>query len=127
MKHDRDFARLAENGPEAGQPSSNSRPAGGGNVIAFPVERTRQHLEAIMDQEGDDAGHCTNGLSTQDYREANAEDRAVYRKWGFAMVFFYGALLLTSGIVAIVVDSNSSLTKLATVSGQRTSGSARSN
>jgi len=80
-----------------------------------------------MDRQGDDAGHCSNGLSTQDYRDANPEDRAVHRKWGLAVVVFYGALLLTSGVVAIVVDSNSNLTKLATASAQRTAGSARSN
>jgi hypothetical protein len=78
-----------------------------------------------MDRYGDDAGHCSNGLSTQEYREANAEDRATHRKWGLAMLVFYGALLLISGVVATVVDSNSNPTKLATA--QRTSGSARSN
>ena len=34
-----------------------------------------------MPEHGDDAGHCSNGLSAQKYREATAEERATYRKW----------------------------------------------
>jgi hypothetical protein len=34
-----------------------------------------------MLEHGDDAGHCSNGLSAQNYRGAIAEERAIYRKW----------------------------------------------
>jgi hypothetical protein len=50
---------------------------------------------------GDDAGHCSNGLTAQKFRDAAPEDRDVYRKWLRGMVFVYGALLLMSGVGAV--------------------------
>ncbi len=93
---------------EAVQPS-NSRPADRGNLLLFP---TGQRLEAFMLEQGDDAGHCSNGLSAENYREATPEDRATFRKWVFGMAVFYCTLLLISGVVAVVVDSSAGLTRL---------------
>jgi hypothetical protein len=76
--------------------------------------------------DGDDAGHCSNGLSAQDYRGATPEDRATYRQWIFGMVIFYGALLVISGVVAIASNWDASLTKLTSLSSHATAVSARS-
>jgi hypothetical protein len=51
-----------------------------------------------MFSNGDDAGHCSNALTAQKFREATPEDRAIYRKWLRGIVFFYCVLLLLSGI-----------------------------
>ena len=50
---------------------------------------------------GDDAGHCSNGLTAQKFREATPEERKVYRKWLRGMVLVYGTLLLMSGVAAV--------------------------
>ena len=76
---------------------------------------------------GDDAGHCSNGLSAQNYRGATPEDRATYRQWIFGMAVFYGALVVVSGVVAMVVDAAPRLTQLTTLSIHSTSGSTRPN
>jgi hypothetical protein len=90
---------------------------------------TRQSLgkETVVAEHGDDAGRCCNGLSARSYRAASAGDRALYRKWIFGMVLFYSMLLLISGVVAIVVDSNPGQTKFTTRSAQPTLASSRSN
>ncbi len=76
----------------------------------------------------DDAGHCSNGLSAKDYRGATSEDRSLYRKWVVGMVGFYSALLLLSGVVAILVDANSTgQTRVTNLSAQPTAGSHKSN
>ena len=80
-----------------------------------------------MPEHGDDAGHCRNGLSVQNYREASAEERATYRRWGVGIAVFYSALLLIFGIVAIANDSGDSRTKLTSLSAHSTAASARSN
>src|SRR5258708_15161700 len=81
---------------EAVQPS-NSGPADRGNLLLFP---TGQRLEAFMLEQGDDAAHCSNRLSAENYREATPEDRATFPKRVFEMVVFYCTLLLISGVVA---------------------------
>jgi hypothetical protein len=70
-----------------------------------------------------DAGHCSNGLSAQKYQEASAEERATYRKWMRGIVVFYSALLLISGIAAMVSYSNAGLTKLTSISARLVAGS----
>ena len=57
---------------------------------------------------GDDAGHCSNGLTAQKFREATPEERKVYRKWLRGMVLVYGTLLLMSGVAAVASYSVSS-------------------
>ena len=81
MNHHQGCAGPAENRLDANQPWSNTSPAKRGKPIMFPISRTSHHLEAVMPEHGDDAGHCSNGLSAQKYREATAEERATYRKW----------------------------------------------
>jgi hypothetical protein len=83
------------------------------NLLRFP---TGQRLEAFMLEQGDDAGHCSNGLSAENYREATPEDRATYRKWILGMVVFYCTLLLISGVVAVVVDSSAGSTRFTSLS-----------
>jgi hypothetical protein len=63
--------------------------------------RTNQQDEADMFTSGDDAGHCSNGLTVQKFREATQEERSIFRKWLRGMVFVYGTLLLMSGVAAI--------------------------
>jgi hypothetical protein len=31
--------------------------------------------------DGDDAGHCANGLTAERFRESTVEERAIYRRW----------------------------------------------
>lgn len=52
--------------------------------------------------EGDDAGNCSNGLTSRRFRAATSEERAIYRRWIRAMIVFYCALLLVSGVVVFV-------------------------
>jgi hypothetical protein len=69
---------------------------------------------------GDDAGHCTNGLTTQTFREATPEERTLYRKWLRGMIFAYGTLLLMSGVAAVAsysVAEPTQLTKLSVPNG----------
>ena len=79
-----------------------------------------------MLEHGDDAGHCSNGLTAKHLREATAEERATYRKWRRAMMLFYCALLLMSGI-AIVGYSNGGLMQLTNLSVHQTVASSRTN
>jgi hypothetical protein len=78
-----------------------------------------------MTGHGDDAGNCSNGLSADNYGSASTEDRATFRKWMLGMVVFYGALLLVSGVVAVVLDSSPGLTRLTGLSTHPAIGSAR--
>jgi hypothetical protein len=94
------------------------------NLLLFP---TGQRLEAFMPEQGDDAAHCSNGLSARNYREATPKERVTYRKWIFRMVVFYCMLLLVSGVVAFVVDSGAGSTRLTSLSAHPIGGSTRSN
>jgi hypothetical protein len=125
MNPNQGAAGVAGNGPEANQSPLNSRAASCGNVIAFPINRTRQHLEAVMLQHRDDAGQCRNGLSSRDFRQATAADRTTYRKWLLGMVVFYCTLLLIFGVVAIVTDVSPGLTRLTSLSTHTTPASPR--
>ena len=75
---------------------------------------------------GDDAGHCSNGLTAQKYREATAEELATYRKWKRGTIAFYCALLLVSGI-AIAGYSKAGLTQLSNLSARNITASSRAN
>jgi hypothetical protein len=78
-----------------------------------------------MREHGHDAGHCSNGLTAQNYRGSTAEDRATYRKWIRDLVVLYGALLLVSGVVAFVSYSGGSLTQLTSLSSHSIAASAK--
>jgi hypothetical protein len=75
--------------------------------------------------DGDDAGHCSNGLSAERYHEASAEDRATFRAWTRGLIVFYTSLLMLSGLVAIVSTGDVGLTRLANLYTQATAAPPR--
>jgi hypothetical protein len=83
-------------------------------------------MEVVMFAEGDDAGHCSNGLTAQKFREATTEERAAYRTWMRGIVGFYCALLLVAGI-AIAGYSKAGLTQLTNLSARNITTSPRAN
>lgn len=76
-----------------------------------------------MSEHGDDAGHCSNGLTAQRFRDATAEERKMYRKWIRGMIAFYCALLLIVGALASMNYSSSGLTQLTSLSSYRAAAS----
>jgi hypothetical protein len=70
--------------------------------------------------DGDDAGHCSNGLSAQHYHEDSAEDRATFRVWMRGVIVFYTSVFMLSGLVAIVSTRDVGLTRLANLYTQAT-------
>jgi hypothetical protein len=73
-----------------------------------------------MLDDGDDAGHCSNGLSAVNYRDADPEDRATFRTWLRGVAVFYAAVLMLSGAIAILTYKDVGLTQLATLYAQVT-------
>jgi hypothetical protein len=76
---------------------------------------------------GDDAGHCSNGLTAQKFRDATPEERTVYRKWLRGMVVTYGTLLLMSGVAAVASYTVMGPTQLSKLSVPHASTSPRTN
>lgn len=76
---------------------------------------------------GDDAGHCSNGLTAQKFREASLEERGVYRKWLRGLVLVYGTLLLMSGAAAIASYSVVGPTQFTKLSAPHAPASPRTN
>ena len=74
--------------------------------------------------DGDDAGHCANGLNAQKFREATEDERAAYRRWLRGIIFFYCGLMFISG-VAVVTYSGTSHTQVTNLSVQQIAKSAR--
>ena len=70
--------------------------------------------------DGDDAGHCSNGLSANNYRAADPEDRSTFRAWLRGVAVFYLAVLMLSGGIAILSYKDVGLTQLATLYAQVT-------
>jgi len=68
--------------------------------------------------EGEDAGHCSNGLTAHKFREATGEEQRIYRRWLRGMVAFYCMLLLACFGVAIV-SSNLSRTQVSDLPAER--------
>ena len=68
-----------------------------------------------MPVDGDDAGHCANGLNAKRFREASEEERAAYRRWLRGIIFFYCGLLFISG-VAIATYSGTGRTQMTNLS-----------
>lgn len=68
-----------------------------------------------MSMDGDDAGHCSNGLTARKFREATSEERATYRRWIRGIVFFYCGLLFIAGVAVVNYSGTgrTDLTKLA--------------
>jgi hypothetical protein len=65
--------------------------------------------------DGDDAGHCSNGLTAQKFRDATSEEKSTYRRWIRGIIFFYFGLMFVSG-VAIVSYSGTSRTDVTKLS-----------
>ena len=65
--------------------------------------------------DGDDAGHCTNGLTARKFRDSTSEERATYRRWIRGIIFFYCGLLFIAG-VAVVLYSGTGRTELTKLS-----------
>jgi hypothetical protein len=76
---------------------------------------------------GDDAGHCSNALTAQKFRDAAPEERAVYRKWLRGMMLAYGTLLLMSGVAAVASYSVVGPTQLTKLSVPHAPASQRTN
>jgi hypothetical protein len=51
--------------------------------------------------DGDDAGHCSNGLTARRFRDATSEERATYRRWIRGIIFFYCGLLFVAGVAVV--------------------------
>ena len=79
-----------------------------------------------MFAEGDAAGHCSNGLTAQKFREAITEERAAYRTWMRGIVAFYCALLLVAGL-SIAGYSKAGLTQLTNLSVRHITASSKAN
>jgi hypothetical protein len=65
--------------------------------------------------DGDDAGHCSNGLTVRKFREATSDERATYRRWIRGIIFFYCGLLFIAGVAVVNYSGTgrTDLTKLA--------------
>lgn len=74
--------------------------------------------------DGDDAGHCSNGLSADNYRAASPVDRATLRAWLNGVAVFYATVLILSGAIAILTYKDVGLTQLATLYAHVTAGPA---
>jgi hypothetical protein len=68
-----------------------------------------------MFMNGDDAAHCSNGLTARKFRDATSEERATYRRWIRGIIFFYCGLLFIAG-VAVVNYSGTGRTELTKLS-----------
>jgi hypothetical protein len=79
-----------------------------------------------MFEHGDDAGHCSNGLTAQRFRDATAEERKTYRKWMRGMIAFC-CVLLAAGTLTLMNYSNSGLTQLTSLSSHRAVAPQRTN
>ncbi len=77
--------------------------------------------------DGDDAGHCSNGLSAGNYRDADPEDRATFRAWLRGVAVFYITVLTLSGAIAILTYKEVGLTQLATLYAHVTSPASNGN
>jgi hypothetical protein len=72
-------------------------------------------MEVGMLGDGDDSGHCSNGLSAKNYRMADPEDRATFRAWLRGVAVFYLTVLMLSGAIAILSYKDVGLTQLASL------------
>jgi hypothetical protein len=81
-------------------------------------------MEAGMLGDGDDAGHCSNGLSANRFRMADPEDRATFRRWLRGVAVFYLTVLILCGAIAILSYKDVGLTQLANLYAHATAGSA---
>ncbi|KJC38008.1 hypothetical protein UP09_26445 [Bradyrhizobium sp. LTSP885] len=76
-----------------------------------------------MSDYGDDAGHCSNGLNAQKFRDATPEERTTYRRWIRGTVVVYAVLVLAAGTLALISTARVGPVELSSLS---THGAARS-
>jgi hypothetical protein len=81
-------------------------------------------MEAGMLGDGDDAGHCSNGLSADNYRAAGPVDRATLRAWLNGVAVFYVTILMLTGAIAVLSVRAVGLTQLADLYTHVTAGPA---
>jgi hypothetical protein len=81
-------------------------------------------MEVGMLGDGDDAGHCSNGLSAKNYRAADPEDRATFRRWMRGVVMFYATILMLTCAIAVLTYKDVGLTQLAHLYAHATAGPA---
>jgi hypothetical protein len=81
-------------------------------------------MEVGMLDDGDDAGHCSNGLSAKNYRIADPEEHAIFRAWLRGVAVFYATVLTLAGAIAILSYRDVGLTQLATLYAHVTAGPA---
>ena len=74
--------------------------------------------------DGDDAGHCSNGLSADNYRAAGPADRATLRAWLNGVAVFYVTILMLTGAIAVLSVKAVGLTQLADLYTHVTAGPA---
>jgi hypothetical protein len=82
-------------------------------------------METQMFGDGDDAGHCANGLTAERFRESTVEERAIYRRWLRGVAAFYVALVLASGLLVAAGYSSSGHTQLTNLSAPSAAASRR--
>ncbi len=80
-----------------------------------------------MPGDGDDASHCSSGLSADNYRSENPEDRATFRRWMRGVIVFYATVFMLSGTIAILNHRDVGLTQLANLYAHVTAGPPGSN
>ena len=69
-----------------------------------------------MVEHGDDAAHCSNGLTAQKFRDATGEERAIYRRWMRGTIV---TLFLIAGGMLLMNYSSASLTQFSSLSKSR--------
>ena len=82
--------------------------------------------EIFMFSEGDNAGHCSNGLTAHRFRESTIEEQRIYRKWLRGMVVVYCMLLLTC-CGAAFVSLSAGQTQISNLPAEREVASSRAN
>jgi hypothetical protein len=87
-----------------------------------------RRMETGMFGDGGDASHCSSGLSADNYRSENPEDRATFRRWMRGVMVFYAIVFMLSGTIAIILNhGDAGLTQFANLYAHVTAGPPGSN
>jgi hypothetical protein len=81
-------------------------------------EQARDHGASMLEH-GDDAAHCSNGLSAQTFRDATPEERTVYRRWIRGAIMVYGLLALATGTAVWINSAGTAQTQLTSLASTR--------
>jgi hypothetical protein len=85
-------------------------------VISPPLYDFARDRVNRCDRFGDDAAHCSNGLTAQKFRDATGEERAIYRRWMRGTIV---TLFLIAGGMLLMNYSSASLTQFSSLSKSR--------